>query len=46
MEQNIDDRLGIEEALRAYVRRDDLPEICAERRLLKPEDAQLRAQRA
>lgn len=46
MEQNIDDRLGIEEALRAYVRREDLPEICAERRLLKPEDAQLTVQRA
>ncbi len=35
MAQNIDDRLGIDDALHTYVRREDLPEICAERRLLR-----------
>jgi hypothetical protein len=46
LEQNIDERLGIDDALRVYVRREDLPEICAERRLLTPEDTQLTAQKA
>lgn len=34
MRQNIDERLNITEPLRLYLRRDDLPEIRAERRLL------------
>lgn len=34
LEQNIDERLNISEALRVYVRRSDLPEISAERRRL------------
>jgi hypothetical protein len=33
LEQNIDDRLNITEPLRIYVRRVDLPEITAVRRL-------------
>ena len=32
--QNIDDRLNLSEALRVYLRRTDLPEICAERHRL------------
>lgn len=35
-EQNVDDRLGLDEVLRVYLRRIDLPEIRAERRLLAP----------
>lgn len=34
LQQNIDDRLNITEPLRIYQRREDLPEIRAERRLL------------
>ena len=34
-EQNIDDRLNLSEPLRVYLKRVDLPEITAERRLLK-----------
>lgn len=36
LEQNVDDRLSLGEALRLYLRRTDLPEIRAERRLLAP----------
>lgn len=31
--QNVDDRLNVSEPLRVYVRRSDLPEIAAQRRL-------------
>jgi hypothetical protein len=34
LQQNIDERLNISEALRVYLRRRDLPQIQAERRLL------------
>lgn len=35
LDQRIDERLNIGEALRVYMRRRDLPEISAERRLLR-----------
>lgn len=34
--QNIDERVNITEPLRVYLRRSDLPEICAERKRLTP----------
>lgn len=36
LEQHVDDRLNIGEPLRAYLRRQDLPEIVAERSLQQP----------
>ena len=36
IEQNVDDRLQISEPLRLYLRRQDLPEIQAERYLRQP----------
>lgn len=38
LDQNIDDRLNITEPLRIYMRRHDLPEITAQRRILKPRE--------
>ncbi|MBU6957589.1 DUF2025 family protein [Pseudomonas sp. CVAP len=35
LEQNIDDRINITEPLRVYMRREDLPEISALRRLVQ-----------
>lgn len=36
LDQNIDDRINITEPLRVYMRREDVPEISAQRSLVQP----------